>query len=139
MTLRNSVCFTGSCCKGVEICCIMTYGNYHTSVTLTFFHGGFIQTRIVYTFVRAHMHINDFHILFIIIFFSSNDLPQIGASICRGSFTKYLYLEICVILDEQNHLSWPNTVQSQYYMQGLCSGCHFLTVASRGTCAAERG
>ena len=64
---------------------------------------------------------------------------KIGASICRGSFTEHLHLGACMILDAPNRLSWLNTLQSRYYIRGLCGGRHFLTVASRDPCAAERG
>ena len=64
---------------------------------------------------------------------------KIGASICRSSFTKHLHLGACMILNEQNCLRLSNTLQSRYYIRGLCSGRHFLTVASHDPCAAERG
>ena len=41
---------------------------------------------------------------------------KIGASICRGSFTKHLHLGVCMILDAQNRLSWSKL---RYYIRGL--------------------
>ena len=59
---------------------------------------------------------------------SSNDLFQNCGKYLPRFFHKTPLFRIFV---EQNCLSLSNTLQSRYYIQGLCVGHHFLNVASR--------
>ena len=87
---------------------VMTYGNCHTPVLE-------YSVDLLLQFKRP-----------------TSKLGQVFAAVLSQN------IGICMILDEQNHLSWLNTLQSRYYIQGLFGGCNFLTVAPRDTCAAER-